>query len=144
MKRLALLAASCCLLITLAACGQKATSNNPNTIDMVATSFSPTKITINQGATITFLDDSDNGATHFLVTGTNGEQQSETGTPPGFNGLGGHRMEAGDVWTTTPWNTIGTFHVTCTVHPVMNLTIIVVTAPTPTPATSTATPASKS
>jgi plastocyanin len=120
--------ASLGFVLLLAGCGQRVVSHNPNTITMVGGTFSPVKITIPAGETITFLDDSDNGATHFLVIGANGEAQHEAGAQD-FGGLAGYRMEAGDLWQTKPWMTPGTYHVTCTVHPGMNLTITVKPAP---------------
>ena len=35
------------------------------------------------------------------------------------------RAEVGDTWTTPPWTTPGTFWVTCTLHPRMNLEVVV-------------------
>lgn len=111
-------------LLWLAGCGAKVTSNNPNTITMISAQFSQSTITLIQGQTLAFLDDSDNGATHFLVIGKDGQSFTEHGTPD-FGGLAGSRIEAGNVWTTPPWQVPGVYHVTCTVHPGMNLTVTV-------------------
>jgi len=59
-----------------------------------------------------------------LVVGDRGATRSEPGAPS-FGGASGHRSERGDVWTTPAWTSPGTFHVTCTVHPAMNLTVTV-------------------
>src|SRR5579863_8283883 len=115
------------VLTLLVACGDTSpsvNSNNPNTIQMVASSFSKTSITIAKGSTITFVDDPNNGALHILVLGQNGQQNPKNGAAD-FNGTSGQRMNIGDTWTTPPWNTPGTYYVTCTVHPTMNLTITV-------------------
>lgn len=105
-------------------CGTRVVSHNPHTVTMVGANFAPTTITIPADVNIAFLDDSDNSATHFLVIGTNGQSENETGAQD-FGGLAGHRMVAGDLWTTALWTKPGTYHITCTVHPQMNLTIIV-------------------
>ena len=44
---------------------------------------------------------------------------------PSFGGTAGHRSEVGDHWRTAPWTTPGTYRVTCTLHPAMNLTVTV-------------------
>lgn len=117
-----------CVLLWLAGCGAKVTSNNPNTITMIGANFSQSAITITQDQTLAFLDDSDNGATHFLVIGKDGQGTTEQGAPD-FGGNSGSRIEAGNVLTTHPWKVPGVFHVTCTVHPGMNLTVTVKATP---------------
>jgi plastocyanin len=92
---------------------------------MGATTFSPTSITITKGSTITFVDDQSTGTEHILVTGTQGTFASEAGAAD-LGGSGGHTFQPGDSFTTGAWNTAGTFHVTCQIHPTtMNLTITV-------------------
>lgn len=108
----------------LAACANtsNATFNNPNTVKTEGGSFNVSSITIKKGSTITFVDDPNNGALHILVIGRNAQQESENGSPD-FHGASGVRIDVGDSWTTPPWNTAGTYHVACTVHPAMNLTV---------------------
>jgi plastocyanin len=127
MKKFAfLIVISIMVFSLLAACGGTSTPANlsANRVDTVGAAFSPTVITIKKGATITFIDDANNGALHILVIGQNAQQETETGAPD-FGGLAGVRIDVGDTWTTPPWNTVGTYHVACTVHPAMNLTVIV-------------------
>jgi plastocyanin len=113
------------LTVVFVACGgSNETSNNPNTIRTEGGTFATSSISIKKGSTITFLDDSNNGALHYLIIGQNGQEAAQNGAPD-FGGLSGHRIEGGDVWTTAPWNTAGIYHVTCTVHPSMNLTVTV-------------------
>jgi hypothetical protein len=64
------------------------------------------------------------GALHILAIGQRGASRSEAGAPS-FGGSSGHRSERGEVWTTPAWTAAGTFHVTCTVHPGMNMTVTV-------------------
>jgi plastocyanin len=112
--------------ILLVACGGSAntTSNNPNTIRTEGATFAASSISIKKGSTMAFLDDPNNGALHYLIIGQNGQEAPQRGAPD-FGGLAGHKIEGGDVWTTPPWNTAGVYHVTCTVHPAMNLTVTV-------------------
>lgn len=130
MKKLAALI----LLVLIAALlvGCSLTSSNSNTgpctaqnLTMGPSNFCTTALSLPKGSTITFVDEPDNGAIHILVIGTNGNSDTESGAPD-FGGTAGHSMNAGDTWTSPPWNKAGTYHVTCTVHPqTMNLTVTV-------------------
>jgi plastocyanin len=125
MKKLALVMIIALALTWLISCDSistTVTSNNPNTVKMEGGTFNISSITISKGSTITFLDDPNNGALHILVVGQDGQQNSEQGATD-FGGLSGQRVDIGSTWTTPPWNTAGTYHVTCTVHPLMNLTV---------------------
>ncbi|HLJ32976.1 MAG TPA: hypothetical protein VKU38_04965 [Ktedonobacteraceae bacterium] len=127
MKKFALFITFAMVLTLVIACSgtsNNVASNNPNTVKLVAGTFATSSISISKGSTITFLDDPNNGALHILVIGQNGQQESEQGAPD-FGGLSGERIDVGNTWTTPPWNTAGTFHVACTVHPLMNLTVTV-------------------
>ena len=126
MKKLVVVALVAIALTLFLACTNTSntTSNNPNTIKTEGGVFNISSITIKKGSTITFLDDPNNGALHILVIGQNAQQESESGAPD-FGGVSGIRIDIGDSWTTPPWNTAGTYHVACTVHPTMNLTVIV-------------------
>lgn len=127
MKRLALLFGLALLISLLAACGKASnTSNNTSqnpTVMMGATTFQATTITISKGQTITFTDDAATGTMHILAIGKDGVADTEDGAPD-FGGPNGHSINPGESWTSPPWNTPGTYHVTCTVHPTtMTLTI---------------------
>jgi plastocyanin len=115
---LALLAAGCG--------GSQRRSAPPDAIVMTSSSFDPASRAVKQGERITFFNQS-RGALHIIVNGDHGASRSETGAAS-FGGSSGHRSPRGEVWTSPAWTTPGTFHVTCTVHPAMNLTVTV-TAP---------------
>lgn len=132
MKKVAFIALFALAISMLAACGSSNTGgsggsggNSPNTITMGATTFSSNSISITKGSTITFVDSQSNGAEHILVNGQQGMYKAEAGAPD-FGGMSGHTFQPGQSWTTGPWNTAGTYHVTCTIHPTtMNLTVTV-------------------
>jgi plastocyanin len=109
------------LLFAVAACGSSVTSKDPNAIETLASSFSKSSVTITQGQTLTFVDNSD---IHYLTTGEGGLYEKEPGAAD-MGGPTGHAIDAGQVWTTPPWTTPGTYHITCTIHPAMNLTVMV-------------------
>ena len=117
-----------CLLaivtITITACTTTANSgNNPNTVHMNDSNFDQPSITIKKGQTLTLVDDS--SAVHIIENGT----WDNNGTPKPKIEAGAPTVDAqmngGDSDTFGPFNTAGTFHLYCTVHTGMNLTVIV-------------------
>ncbi|HZO74948.1 MAG TPA: plastocyanin/azurin family copper-binding protein [Ktedonobacteraceae bacterium] len=110
-------------LSTLVACGGGSTpTSTSTTVTMGGTSFDQSSVTVSKGSTITFMTDP-TGTTHNLVNGTNGKAAPEAGAPS-FGG--GQLIGTGKSWVSPPWNTAGTFHVTCTFHPnTMTMTVTV-------------------
>jgi plastocyanin len=113
------------LATLLSACAAKpgATTDAVGTIDMHHLVFQTDEHRIPVGGTITFANTASR-ALHVLVVGKDAQPRSEAGAPS-FGGASGHRAEVGDRWTTPKWNTAGTFFVTCTLHPSMNLKVVV-------------------
>ncbi len=130
MKRFSLVLGLVALLVLLAACGTAASTNSTSTtqnptVKMGATTFETNSIIISKGQTITFVDDAATGTMHMLAIGKNGVAATEAGTPD-FGGPSGQEMNPGQSWTSPPWNTPGTYYVTCIVHPTtMTLTVTV-------------------
>lgn len=126
-KKIALMSLALLTLALLAGCGKPSTTNGSNemTVTMGATTFSAQSVTISKGSTITFTDDAVNGTPHVLVIGKDGNFVEEAGAPD-LNGATGHMLQPGQSWTTPPWNTPGTYYITCTLHPTtMTLTVTV-------------------
>lgn len=125
MKKITFLVALALMLSlsTLVACGGSSPAAPTNgTVTMGGTSFDQSSVTISKGATITFTTDQ-GGTAHNLVNGTNGKAAPESGAPD-FGG--GQLVGPGKSWVSPPWNTAGTFHVTCTFHPnTMTMTVTV-------------------
>lgn len=92
----------------------------PNAVGMSFMDFSKDVVTLHRGERLTLVNDSRN--IHSVGPGQNGHIESPVRGEPltGF-----HLMETNAVYTTGPWLTPGTFHVTCSVHPMMNLTVVV-------------------
>lgn len=114
-------------LVLLAACGGGGSTGNSstssNTVTMGATSFNSSSITVTKGSTIVFTTEQ-SGTAHHLVNGTDGQAHVESGAPD-FSAAG-QTVGPGQSWTSPPWNTAGTFHVTCTYHPTtMTMTVTV-------------------
>jgi plastocyanin len=116
-----------CSLITvlLCACAIRDASTTANTgpaVHMGGASFLQSSVTIHKGDSLNLIDDV--ASTHIITNGSwvNGTQvpKKEAGAPTvniTYNG--------NDSSPIGPFTTAGTFHVYCTVHSGMNLTIVV-------------------
>ena len=94
----------------------------PNTVGMAFMDFrGPGIVTIHRGQYLTFVDSSRN--IHDIGPGRNG---LITTPVPGEPVRGFHLMQTNSVYKTGPWMTPGTYYVTCGLHPMMNLTVVVV------------------
>ena len=114
------------LTILFVACGGAGTGSSytgPNTVHMGDTDFLQSAITIKKGSKLTLVDDS--GQQHIIENGvwTNDGMMKPLSEP------GAPKVDAsffdGTPQSFGPFNTDGTFHLYCTVHQGMNLTVIV-------------------
>lgn len=93
---------------------------SPNgAIGMKHEGFSSEVITIHQGQTITFANDS--RWIHIVGPGHKAHLTVPDKEPVSPRVL----LERNQTYTTGSWNTPGTYNITCTVHPEMNLKVIV-------------------
>lgn len=111
------------LTTLLTACAQRAGTTPEDAITMDHNVFATEALNIPVGGRITFSNSSSR-ALHILVVGRDAQPRPEPGSAS-FGGASGHRADVGDMWTTPPWTTPGTYHVTCTLHPSMNLVVVV-------------------
>lgn len=99
-------------------------SSSSNTVNLTNNNFSPTSITIKKGDSITLNNQA--GVTHIISNGSwNGNTPSpktESGAPVVSNLM---ISSPNETKTIGPFNTAGTFHYYCSVHPGMNLTVTV-------------------
>jgi plastocyanin len=93
----------------------------PNTVGMNFMDFTKDVVVLHRGDRLTIVNSSRN--IHVVGPGRNGQIASPVRGEPltGF-----HQMETNAVYSTGPWLTPGTYHVTCSIHPMMNLTVVVV------------------
>ena len=107
----------------LAACGGSTRASGPNQVHMNNSNFEQSSITIKKGERITLV--ADTAETHIIENGTwdnNGNARSEK--EPGALTVDAQvNSYANQLFG--PFNTPGTFHLYCTVHPGMKLTIVV-------------------
>jgi len=111
------------LVLTLAACGQSSTAT-PNEVGMVAADFSRTSITIKAGEMVHFTDAVGTGATHDICLGSDGACDTAAKGPQALKGPG-FTINAGDPAKDVTFDTPGTYKITCSLHPAMNLIVTV-------------------
>lgn len=138
-----------CVAFTLAACGGTSSTNttptattppaatdtpappaattppSAATITMGRSAFSgTTSVTIKAGQAVLFTDPSANGGIHDLVIGHNGQFQAMSGGPSEFDSASGAAFSPGDQKVVT-FAKAGTYPITCTIHPTMQVTVTV-------------------
>jgi len=109
-------------LLALAACGQSAPAANE--VSMTAADFSPTSMTIQAGQAVHFTDPAGIGATHIVCLGKEGNCDTSAQGPQALAG-GGFTINAGDPPRDITFATPGTYKITCSIHPSMNLNVTV-------------------
>ncbi|MGO8948196.1 MAG: plastocyanin/azurin family copper-binding protein [Ktedonobacterales bacterium] len=117
-------------LLVLAACGTSSSTggssgttstSSSNTVTLGQTNFDQSSITIQAGTALTF--DDTNGAFHQICLGHD-QQCNSTATGPKDLQNGGFSISIGQKHSVT-FDTPGTYQITCSIHPNMNLTVIV-------------------
>ena len=111
------------LAMTLAACSIHDTSGPSGpTVHMGNANFTENSITISKGQSINLIDDV--AVEHIITNGhwNNGQPDTakESGAPS-YNAT----FNGNDSNTLGPFTTSGTFHYYCTIHPGMDLTVVV-------------------
>lgn len=130
MKKLLLAFAFLCMITVLVvACGGTSGGTGPGTsgnatVHMGQTNFDQSSVTISKGGTVTLV--SDTSSVHIISNGqwVNGVARpgKESGAPM-VNNV--QFTSSGESKVIGPFNTAGTFHLYCSVHPGMQLTVIV-------------------
>ena len=116
------------LVVVFAACsnssGTNSTTGNAaaNTVHMNDSDFVQHSITIKKGESVTLVDDV--ATAHIIANGTwdnsNAKPLNEKGAPNVQL-----QFQGNDTQSVGSFTTAGTFHLYCTIHPNMNLTVIV-------------------
>jgi plastocyanin len=115
------------LALAVAGCGGGGSGGSSggaaNEVDLGAASFEQTSVTLNSGQPLHIVDPQASGGTHNLCLGQNGNCDSTMSGPSELQ-RPGMMINAGDTKDIT-FSAAGTYHVTCTIHPNMNLTVTV-------------------
>lgn len=108
------------VLVLAAACGG---GPGDATVHLTDQNFAQSSVTIGKGHTLTLIDDT--ATAHSITNGSwvdgNAQPAQEAGAPTVNVPFVGH-----DTHVIGPFNTAGTFHIMCSIHQGMNLTITVV------------------
>ncbi len=111
------------LTLSLAACGIKDINNASGpSVHMGGTDFLQKTVTIHKGDMLNLIDDA--SSTHIIVNGSWVNGTAKPGVEPGAPVVN-QQYIGNDSAPIGPFNTAGTFHLYCTIHQNMNLTVTV-------------------
>jgi plastocyanin len=111
------------LTVSLAACGIKDLGNASGpSVHMNGTNFVQSSVTIHKGDMLTLIDDA--ASTHIIVNGSWVNGTAKPMVEPGAPTVN-QQYIGNDSAPVGPFNTAGTFHLYCTIHQNMNLTVVV-------------------
>jgi plastocyanin len=118
----AALIAFAALALVLTGCGGGG-GGASNELDLGSVNFVQTSITLSAGQQLHIVDPQDTGGTHNLCIGQNGTCDANPAGPSELHGPG--MMISPGATKDVTFATAGTYHITCTIHPSMNLTVTV-------------------
>lgn len=116
------------MTLILAACSANSatsagTSSAPNQVHMNTTNFVSSSIDIKKGESIALIDDT--LIPHTIANGTWENGTAKPAREPGAPEVKDVQINGFSQDTIGPFTTTGTFHLYCTVHSGMNLTVVV-------------------
>ncbi len=113
------------LALTLAGCGGGGGSSGAasNELDLGPSSFVQTSIALSTGQALHLVDPQSTGGTHNLCLGQHGQCDANTTGPSELHSPG--MMISPGTTKDITFSAAGTYHITCTIHPSMNLTVTV-------------------
>ncbi len=121
---LLLLLWSCFCLVGCVVSGNSSGGGSGNTIGLAEASFTPSSITIKKGQSITLVNQSD--TVHVVANGFWSGNTQDPMIEKGAPVVNSYTFGTSNASLTIgPFNTAGTFHYYCSVHPGMNLTVVV-------------------
>jgi plastocyanin len=94
-------------------------------VGMSSVAFIQQTCTIKAGDAVTFVDPAGTGNLHILCFGKNQQCSPHPDGPTELNAAGGVTFNAGDAPKNYTFTKPGTYDVTCTIHPNMDITITV-------------------
>ena len=113
-----------------AGCGKTPGGGGGNTntgpvdqINLTVDDFASKSITVKAGTPFKFVDPSDTGGIHIICTGDNAKCVDNPDAPKDLLGQG-FQIQPGETKTVT-FDKPGTYHIACTLHINMNMTVVV-------------------
>jgi plastocyanin len=97
-------------------------SSGGATVHMNSSNFEQSSVTLSKGSSLTLVDDA--AVIHIIQNGSWQNGNAKPATEPGAPKVN-QQFSGNDTHSVGPFNTAGTFHLYCTVHVGMNLTVIV-------------------
>jgi len=124
-KLFAILGLCSVLALILVACSASSTDTGgaSNQVHMNATNFVQSSITIKKGERITLIDDT--LIPHTIANGIWENGTAKSASEPGAPEVKDMQINGSSQGTIGPFTTVGTFHLYCTIHSGMNLTVVV-------------------
>lgn len=110
------------IMLFVSACGVSTPTSTGNNVHMNELNFAQNAISIKKGESITLIDDV--AVVHIIQNGTWDNGIAKPGVEPGAPTVQ-LQFQGNDSHNAGPFNTAGTYHLYCTVHPGMNLTVTV-------------------
>jgi plastocyanin len=104
------------------ACGGSSGGGGNTDVHMNNTNFTQPSVTISKGSSLNLVDDAT--VAHIIQNGSWDNGTPKPATEPGAPTVN-VQFQGGDSHMVGPFNTAGTYHLYCTIHAGMNLTVIV-------------------
>lgn len=104
------------------ACGGSSGGGPTVTVHTSGPSFTEASVTLSKGDSLTIVDD--DGAMHVISNGSWNNGVAQPMTEPGAPTVN-VTLNGNDSQTVGPFDTAGTFHLYCSIHQNMNLTVVV-------------------
>jgi len=105
------------------ACGGSGGSGGGSTdVHLSSTNFAQSSVTISKGSSLNLVDDA--AVVHIIQNGSWVNGTPKPATEPGAPTVN-VQFQGSDSHMVGPFNTAGTYHLYCTIHSGMNLTVIV-------------------
>jgi len=114
---------ACGMFASASGSGSNGSGSSVTPVHMGMTNFLQSSVTINRGSTLNLVNDA--SAIHIIGLGqwVNGSPKPET--EPGVPQVNNLLITGNASKTIGPWNTPGTYHLYCSIHQNMQLTVIV-------------------
>jgi plastocyanin len=103
--------------------GSSSSSSNVVTVKTGPTNFLQSSVTLNKGDSLQLVNTASD--THIISLGSWVNGKAVPMTEPGAPNINNAQLSPNSTLTLGPFNNAGTYHLYCTVHPGMNLTVIV-------------------
>lgn len=114
-------------ILTAASCsgaGGGGSTGTGTSVHMGETTFTQSSVTISKGSSLTLINDVP--VTHIISNGSWADNVAKPAIEPNAPTVSNLQFNsAGQSMTVGPFNTVGTYHLYCSVHLNMNLTVIV-------------------